>query len=156
MAPDRLNRGELVCAAFALLLLVVTFALAWYGVDGIPGRPGAPNAARSENAWQGLSVLRWLMLVTILTAFAAVVVHLARPGRHVVAAVRLLLLGLTTLTAALLIVRVLIDLPSGDRVVDQKIGAVLGLCAALGMAYGAFEAVREQRSRLRVATASPT
>lgn len=133
------------------------FALAWYGIDGIPGRPGSRNgAAGPENAWQGLVALRWLMLATILTALAAVALHAARPGRQVVAAIRLLLLGLSMLTAALLIVRVLIDLPSSERVVDQKLGAVLGLFAALGMTYGAFDAVREQRSRLRLGAVSPT
>jgi hypothetical protein len=47
-----------------------------------------------------------------------------------------------------LIVRVLVDLPSPDRVVDQKLGALLGLIAGLGIAGGAWDAVREQRVRL--------
>jgi hypothetical protein len=62
-----------------------------------------------------------------------------------VAALRFALLLIATLTAGLLVFRVLIVLPSPDRVVDQKLGAVLGLLASLGIAYGAYEAVREQR-----------
>jgi hypothetical protein len=33
-------------------------------------------------------------------------------------------------------------------VVDQKVGALVGVAAALGVAYGATEAIREQRARL--------
>jgi hypothetical protein len=55
---------------------------------------------------------------------------------------------LATVTAASMIVRVLIDLPSPDQVVDQKLGAVLGVIAALGVALGAYESVREQRARI--------
>jgi hypothetical protein len=54
----------------------------------------------------------------------------------------------------LLIYRVLIALPSGARVVDQKLGAVLGLVCALGIAWGGYEAIREQRARVRAAAAS--
>jgi hypothetical protein len=157
VSAHRLNRGEVVSALFALLLLIAMFALAWYGVDLLPGRPGSPTSAVvSENAWNGLAGVRWLMLITILVAFACVGIHAAGPPRQSVAALRLALLALSTVTAALVIVRVLIDLPSSDRVVDQKLGAIVGLLAALGMVYGAFQAVREQRSRLRLAAAAPT
>lgn len=157
MAAHRLNPGEVVCGVSGLLLLIVMFALAWYGVDLLPGRPGSPaSGVVSETAWDGLSELRWLMLITNVVAFVTVASHAAGPPRQAVAALRLLLLALSTLTAAFLIVRVLIDLPSSERVVDQKLGAVLGMAAALGMVYGAFDAVREQRARLRLAAASPT
>jgi hypothetical protein len=143
----RLTRGELVSAISAALLLALMFGFAWFGVDGIPGRSRSGRAG-AETGWQGLSDVRWVMLLTIVVAFAAVAIHARRPARQVVAAIRLALLALGTLTSALLIVRVLIDLPSPDRVVDQKLGGVLGVAAALGIAYGAYEAVREQRARL--------
>jgi hypothetical protein len=147
--PARLTLGELIGAISSALLLVLMFAFAWFGVDGIPGRPRSQGgAAGSETGWQALSDLRWLILLTVIVAFAAVAVHALRPARQAVAAIRLALLALGTLTSALLIVRVLIDLPSPDRVVDQKLGGVLGVAAALGIAYGGFEAVREQRARL--------
>jgi hypothetical protein len=149
MSARSLTRGELMSAASALLLLVVMFALAWYGVDGIPGRQTpASGATGTETGWQGLTGVRWLVLVTVLVAFAAVGMHAARVTRQAVAGVRLALLTLACATAAFLIVRVLIDLPSADRVVDQKLGAVVGLFAGLGVAYGAAETIREQRSRL--------
>ena len=144
-----LTRGELISATCALALLVLMFASAWYGVDGIPGATSTSSAAAyAENAWHALSVVRWLMLLTVLVALGAVAIHARKPSRVTVAGVRLALLALSTLTAAAVIFRVLIVLPSSDRVVDQKLGGVLGLIAALGIAFGSYEAIREQRSRL--------
>jgi hypothetical protein len=144
-----LTRGELISAASALALLLLMFAVAWYGVDRIPGATATSSpAATSENAWTGLTVIRWLMLVTVLVALAAVGIHAGRPTRVTVARVRLALLALSTLTAAAVTFRVLLELPSSDRVADQKLGGVLGMIAALGIAFGAYEAVREQRAHL--------
>jgi hypothetical protein len=95
-------------------------------------------------------VIRWLIVVTALLAFAALAIHAIaeRLSRMAVAWVRLALLALSTVTAAAVVLRVLIVLPSPNRVVDQKLGAVVGMIAALGISYGAYEAVREQRARL--------
>jgi hypothetical protein len=146
-APLALNRGEVIGAVSALLLLVLMFALAWYGVNGIPGG-SRTDIASSENAWQGLTLVRWLMLLMAAVAFGAVAIHFSRASRTAIAATRLALLVVATLTAAMVVVRVLIDLPSPERVVDQKLGAVLGVLATLGVALGAYEAVREQRARI--------
>jgi hypothetical protein len=146
-APLALNRGEVIGAVSALLLLVVMLAFAWYGVNGISGRSGT-DIATSENGWQGLTLVRWLILLTAVVAFGAIAIHFRSASRTAIAGTRLALLVVATVTAAMVIVRVLIDLPSPDRVVDQKLGAVLGVLAALGVALGAYEAVREQRARL--------
>ncbi len=145
---SELTRGEMISALSALALLVLMFGFAWYGVDGVPGRPGSSGAlSGTENAWDGLSTIRWLMLLTILLALAAPAIHVRRPSRQAVAGVRVALLAAGMLTAALTTVRVVISLPSANRVVDQKLGAVLGVIAAFGIAYGGYEAVREQRAR---------
>jgi hypothetical protein len=152
MAARRLTRGELVSGASAVALLVLSLAVPWYGVDGIPGRPGSRTGmAGTQTGWQGLSDVRWLILLTVLVAFATLAVHAFGPARQTVAALRLALLALGWANALVLIVRVLIDLPSPDRVVDQKLGALMALLAALALAFGASEAVREQRLRLAAA-----
>jgi hypothetical protein len=143
------TRGELVSAGCAVLLLVLMLAVAWYGVDQIPAQAGSRGrGALAETGWDGLTGIRWLVLLTVLVALAAVGAHAARPPRQTIAAVRLALLVLSSATAVALIIRVLIDLPSSDRVVDQKLGAVLGMLASLGIVLGAAAAVREQRARL--------
>jgi hypothetical protein len=47
----------------------------------------------------------------------------------------------------LLIYRVLIVLPGPGTVIDQKLGAILGLVCALGIAWGGYESMLEQRRR---------
>jgi hypothetical protein len=54
---------------------------------------------------------------------------------------------LGTATAALVAYRVLIDLPKSSSVVDVKLGGYLGLAAAIGIAIGGFESIRELRER---------
>lgn len=144
-----LTHGELIAAASGLVLLVLMFATDWYGVAGIPGTSAHAQAVSGQDAWTGLTDLRWLMLVTIVLAWVSVAVHLLRASRSVIALVRLALAGLGTLTALLLTYRVLIDLPSPSDVVDQKLGALLGVVCAYGIAVGGFESIREQRARAR-------
>lgn len=137
------------------MLLALMLAVPWYGVDVIPGRPGThAGDAVTQTGWEGLADVRWLILLTVLVAFATLAVHAAGPARRTVAALRLGLLALGWVNVLALIVRVLIDLPSSDRVVDQKLGALLALVAALALAFGASESVREQRRRLAAAAAS--
>jgi hypothetical protein len=140
-----------------VLLLVLMLVFAWYGVDGIPGRPGSRgHVIATETGWQGLTGVRWLVLLTVLVALATLAVHAVGPARQTVAGLRLALLVLGSATALALITRVLIDLPSPGRVVDQKLGALLGAIASLGIAYGSSDAVREQRARLAAAAAAST
>ncbi len=142
-----LTHGEVIAAVSALLLLILMFGTKWYGVAGIPGTSAHAQAVTTENAWGSLSVVRWVMLLTILAAGASVLVHLVEVSRSTIALIRLAVALLGSLTAVLLTWRVLIDLPSPSDVVDQKLGAVAGLVCAYGIAVGGFEAIREQRAR---------
>ena len=115
------------------------FATEWYGVDGVPGSVAArPAGSTAENALAtGSPIVRWVMLA-----------HDRRRGRRGAAARQpararrprptraLLVAVLGAVSAVLLIYRVLIVLPSANAVVDQKLGALLGLLAAVGIALG--------------------
>ena len=125
-----LTHGEVIAAVSALLLLILMFGTKWYGVAGIPGTSAHAQAVTTENAWGSLSVVRWVMLLTILAAGASVLVHLVEVSRSTIALIRLAVALLGSLTAVLLTWRVLIDLPSPSDVVDQKLGAVAGLVCA--------------------------
>jgi hypothetical protein len=151
---SRLNHGDLVAAAGAGLLVVLMFSVEWYGVAGIPGRSSSrAGLVSAEDAWHSLSVIRWLMMLTVLVALASSAIHVRPMQRPVVAGARLAVLMLGTLTFAAVAWRVLIAFPTPDRVLDQKLGAFLGVISALGIALGGYEAVREQRTRLLVPTA---
>jgi hypothetical protein len=135
-----LLRGELLSALSAVLLLIAMSALEWYGVDR------TPSLVSTENAWQGLSVISWVMLVTCATAIASVPLHLRRPSGRAWTSTALAVTALGALTAVLVAYRVLIDLPNANAVVDQKLGAFVGLLCAIGIPLGGFDSLRAQRA----------
>jgi hypothetical protein len=145
--PHRVRRGELVSAGSSLLLLISMFALGWYGVAGIPGRSARLTSV--ENGWQGLGVVHWVMLLTVLVSVGSVVLHATQQSHGSQTSTGLLVTTLGAATAALLAYRVLIALPSPDRVVDQKLGAIVGLASALGIALGGYDFTRDERVRER-------
>lgn len=148
-APS-VHRGELISLASAVLLLIIMFALEWYGVDAMPGADAERTGlSYAVNAWHGLSVVRWVMLAAIAVSFGSVVVHASQRSHGVKTDTGLIVWLVGSAAAALLVYRVLIDLPSPDSVVDQKLGAYLGLLCAVGIAYGGFESLREERARAR-------
>jgi hypothetical protein len=150
----RIRVGALVSATSALALLVIMFATEWYGVAGVPDPSAArPAVSTAENAWHGLTVTRWVLLATIVASIGAVVLHASQRAHGNKTDTSLIVAALGALSAALLIWRVLIVLPASNRVIDQKLGAFLGLLCALGIAWGGYEAIREQRARVRAAGA---
>jgi hypothetical protein len=151
----RIRVGALVSATSALVLLVIMFATEWYGVAGVPD-PSAvrPAVSTAENAWHGLTVTRWVLLATIVASIGAVVLHASQRAHGNKTDTSLIVAALGVLSAGLLIWRVLIVLPAGNRVIDQKLGAFLGLLCALGIAWGGYEAIREQRARVRASGAA--
>jgi hypothetical protein len=142
--------GELTSSVSAVLLLVVLFATEWYGVAGVPDPSAArPAVSGAESGWTGLSVTRWVVLVTALAAIGSVVLHASQRRHGTKTDTSRLIAGLGSLTSLLLIYRVLIVLPSGAKVIDQKLGAFLGLVCALGVALGGYESIAEHQARAR-------
>jgi hypothetical protein len=150
----RIHSGELISATCALLLAPIMFALEWYGVVG------APQTRRSgitidENAWHTLVYTRWVMLIAIVVALGSVFLHASQRSHGVKTDTSVLVTVVGTVTAALLIYRVLIELPNPSSVVDLKIGAFLGLIAGIGIAIGGIESIREQRARRETPARAP-
>jgi hypothetical protein len=146
-----LARGELPAAVLALALLVSMFAVKWFGVDGLPTARGAN--VRAEDAWNGMSDVRWLMLLTVIVVLGSLALHIAQRGHGAKTDTSVPVAALATLTAGLLVYRVLIDLPDPNSVVDQKLGALGGLACALGLAVCSWETFRSLR---RSRAADPT
>ena len=146
----RLRQGALITAGSALLLLVVMFATKWYGVDEIPGRVATRRQlSHAANAWNSLSIVRWLMLATIVVAIGTVLLHGSQRSHGSKTNTGGLVAVLGSITAAVLVYRVLIVLPSAGSVVDQKLGAIIGVIAAVGIALGGYESMLEERERER-------
>ena len=142
---QRADPGELISALSALALLVLMFAAKWYGTDQLPGSATGVQRATAENAWNGLTLVRWLMLLTILVSLGSLALHFSQRNHGTTTDTAGLIAGLGTLTAILLIYRVLIDLPSANVVVDQKLGAILGMLSAIGLALGGHASMRARR-----------
>jgi hypothetical protein len=143
----RVHVGELISAVSALLLLVLMFAFEWYGVAGVPDPSSArPAISGTEDAWTGLAGIRWIMLATIIAAVGSVALHASQRAHGTRTDTSRVVAALGTITSLLLVYRVLIALPGGGTVIDQKLGAVLGLASAVGIAWGGYESILEQRA----------
>jgi hypothetical protein len=130
---SRLRAGELIVGSGAGLALLVMFLLPWYGGAG----------AGSVNGWHGLSHIRWLLLVTILVAFAVVYFQATRPAPAIPSALAAVLTPLAAVTALALLYRVIINLPGGGDI-NAKAGGYLGLLGALLMLAGAVGSLRQE------------
>jgi len=124
---SRVYRGELTSAVSALALLALMFLSKWYGVAGVPDPSAArPATSTAEDAWNGLTIVRWVMLLTILAALGSVVLHASQRSHGTRTDTSRVVVALGSVTSVLLLYRVLIDLPQAAQVTDQKLGAFLG------------------------------
>jgi hypothetical protein len=145
----RLSQGQMIAAVGAVVLLVAMF-LPWIGVSG-PSLPSGVNlppgvssniagaASTSDNVWKG-STLDIYLLITAVVALLPALLALtdsAEEFSFVSAATFLLGVVGVILVAAYLTV----DFPDGA---DRKIGAFIGLAAALAIAIGGFRAMQEE------------
>ncbi len=124
----------MVVGSGGLLALLVMFLLPWYGGPDTP----------SVNGWHGLSHIRWLLLVTILVAFAVVYFQATRPAPAIPSALAVILTPLAALSALALLYRVIINLPGGAGQISAKAGGYLGLVGALVMLGGAVGSLRQE------------
>ncbi len=142
-----LRFGDALAAGSALALLVCMFATAWYGVAGVPDPSYArPALATTENGWSGLPLVRWVIVLSVLAAVGSLALHLSQRRHGVETETGRVVAALGALTSALLVWRVLISLPGGGKVLDQKLGALIGLACALGVTWGGAETVIAQRA----------
>lgn len=140
----RLSQGQLIAAIGAVVLLVAMF-LPWIGVSG-PSLPagitlpqGASGGGSSENIWKGSTLDIYLLTTVIVAALPALLALTQSSEEFSFASAATFLLGVVgvILIAAFLTV----DFPDGA---DRKIGAFIGLAAAIAIAVGGFRAMQEE------------
>jgi hypothetical protein len=142
----RLTQGQMIAAVGAAVLLVAMF-LPWIGVSGpslpsgvnLPPGVAAAAGSSSENVWKGSTLDIYLLITVIVAALPALlaVTDSSEEFSFVSAATFLLGVVAVILIAAFLTV----DFPDGP---DRKIGAFIGLAAALAIAFGGFRAMQEE------------
>ena len=141
--PSRLRRGEVVAGAGALILLALMFLAPWYGLSGELARTASAfGASTSVDAWNGLSVLRWLMLLTIIAGLGLAILQGTQRAPALPVSFSVIATVLGALTVLALIYRVLINVPGPDSVIDARAGAYLGLITACVLTGGAFRSLR--------------
>lgn len=121
-----------------VVLLAATLLLPWYTLT-LSSQPPGPTyqVPQQVDGWNGLSGGRWLILLTVLVAFAAAFLQAQRRAPALPVTVCLFASLLGGVTVIWLIVRVLIAPPGG-----RGIGGWIGLLGAAAIADGGFFSVR--------------
>jgi hypothetical protein len=151
---SRLRPGEIVAAVGALLLFIFMFFFKWYGVS-LPGGQqqlanalGVDTGALAVNGWHGHTVLRWLMLLTILAALALAFLTATQRTVALPVTMAVIVAALAALLTLLLAYRVIINEPGPNQYIDVKIGAWLGLLASALITYGGYLSMRDEGTSL--------
>ncbi len=122
------RRGEILAGTSAVLLLVFLFALNWLTTGG-----------RNRHGWEAIPVLRWLLLVTALTALMLTFTQATRPGPALPVSLSTIVTVLGAVSTLLLIIRLL------TTSAGLCAGAWLGLAATIGIMVGGFDSLRREQ-----------
>ena len=151
----RLGRADRIIGVSAVLFFIFLFLLKWFG-GSASSSLGSVNIGASINGWHAFHVSRWIWLLTIIVALWAVAVSAGATDVKLPGAPGAVVAGLGALSSGLILYRV-VHHPHGGfsgtvgnvHVTSSygiKIGIWLGLLAALGIAYGGYQATREERA----------
>jgi cytochrome bd-type quinol oxidase subunit 2 len=136
---SRLRSGEVIAALAAVILLIDLLAVSWYSVTG--------DGAVSATGWEALSVLRWLIALTVVTALALAWFQAARRAPALPCSLSVIATVLGALTTLTLIWRVLVSLPGPDGPslsIQADAGAYVGLVSVLVLTVGALWSLRQE------------
>ncbi|MDX6642428.1 MAG: hypothetical protein QOD76_390 [Solirubrobacteraceae bacterium] len=156
MELARLRLGEVTAGVAGLVLLFDLFVLKWYEFtpassgSGLNDATGVsikslPGAGVAHNGWNSLTVLRWIILLTIIVALGLAVITLTQRSTALPVSASVLATGMGVFTALLILYRI-INQPGPNDLASVKLGAWLGLFAAVGVGCGGFQAMREEAS----------
>ncbi len=138
----RIRWPERVVGVSAVVLLAAMLLFSWFS---FPPRPSGGLGTKiyvvgnSEDGWHGLAHAHWLLLATILAAFALVLFQAARPAPPIPVTFSLLVMLLGGLSTLWLVIRVILDPPAG-----RNFGGWLGLASAAVLTWAGYESVRTE------------
>jgi hypothetical protein len=144
MVGGRLSQGQVIAAVGAAALLIAMF-LPWVGVSG-PSLPsgvqlpqGVSTSGTDENIWKGSTLDIYLLLTVIAAALPALLALTDAAEEFSFVSAAAFLLGVVGVV--LVVAYLTIDFPDGA---DRKVGAFVGLGAAIVIAIGGFRAMQEE------------
>ena len=151
MDLDKLNSGEKIAGASAVLLFIFMF-FDWFGVEvsGSGGFSGTvPGAGGS--AWDALDFIPIMLVVTIVLALVNVALRLSDSDYEPPVSMNVAVTVLGGLSTLLVLFRIVAPPGFGDFggvSVDATLefGIFLGLITAAGIAYGGYRGMQEEGS----------
>ena len=151
---SRLQRSYRIIGAGAVALFIFMFFFKWYGVSSNVSSVAGVNVNVSRSGWDVFTNSRWIWLITIIVALAAVVVVAGALRFQSPVQPAALVAGLGALSTVLILYRILhhptasASFGSFHASAGIKIGIWLGLIAAAAVAYGGYLAMREEGTTL--------
>ncbi len=148
MELDRLNLGEKIAGASAILLFIFMF-FDWFGVEvsGVGGFSGTISG-EGGNAWDTLDFIPIVLIVTIVVTLVLAGIRLADSPVEPTVPLSAAVAVLGAISTLLVLYRIVFP-PNfasfGGVSVDAtlSVGIFLGLLASAGIAYGGYTAMRE-------------
>ncbi len=141
--PRRLRHGEVIVGISATIMLVALFALPWYGLTMRLAPMAATLGARTTvDGWDGLSTIRWLLLISALAGLGLAAAQAARRAPALPVTLSVIVTILAALATLALVYRVLLDPPGA--LLDRRVGAYVGLLASAGILFGGVRSMRQE------------
>jgi hypothetical protein len=138
----RLRRAEQVIGGGAIALFISVFFFKWYGVStNVPSIAGL-NLNVSRTGWETFTNSRWVWLITMLAALAAVALVATRRTPELPFSPGVIVTGLGALSTLLILYRIIhhptasASFGSYHASAGIKLGIWLGLIASIAITYG--------------------
>ncbi|HEX2015371.1 MAG TPA: hypothetical protein VGN69_01665 [Solirubrobacteraceae bacterium] len=142
---NRLRLGERIAAASGLALFIFMFFFKWFGLKGRLGDLAAAGGYNSGfNAWHGLTIVRWFLLLAVIIAIGSAVLTATQRTVALPVAGSVLTAAIGILVSILVFIRVIVNHPFPHDLVGTKAGAYLGLLSCIGIAVGGWLAMRDE------------
>ncbi len=150
---SRLRRAEQIIGAGAIALFIFLFFFKWYG-GSFTSPVGGLSLGGSLNGWHSFTNSRWIWLLTILVALAAVALVASRRALSAPVQPSVIVTGLGALSVLLILYRILhhpgasANFGGVHASYGIKIGIWLGLIAAAAITYGGYLAMQAEGTSL--------
>jgi hypothetical protein len=141
---SRLRRADRIAGGGAIALFVFMFFFNWYGVSSNVRSIAGINVNVSTSGWDTFTNSRWIWLLTIIVALAAVVLTGAHQRLEGPVQPGVIVAGLGAVATLLIFYRI-VHHPTASASVGSfhasagiKIGIWLGLISSLAITYGGY------------------
>lgn len=137
---SRVTFGEAIAAGSGLALFIIMF-LPWFGVSEDP-------VSDSYSAWKAFSIIDIILFLVIVIAIGQAIVRAADAMPELGQPPGAIVAGAGGFALLLVFFRLIstpeVDFLGQSVASDRKIGVLLGLFAAAGIAYGGYTSIDER------------